>query len=163
MIIADMFGLMEANDDHLHARALQQTGFWGAQGAGCIFLARDTKRLLIAHRSGYVEQPGTWGTWGGAIDRSENPEAAARREAEEEAGHHGALTMVPLFVFRSNAFRYSNFLAIVEHEFKPVLNWESQGFQWCRFGKWPRPLHFGLTAVLDDAASVAAIKQAIAS
>ena len=48
-----------------HRRALNQTGFWGRQGAGCVFLAQDTGRLCLAHRSSAVEQPGTWGTWGG--------------------------------------------------------------------------------------------------
>ena len=56
-------------DDSDHAEALQQTGFWGRAGAGVLFLARDTGRILIAHRSADVEQPDTWGTWGGAIDR----------------------------------------------------------------------------------------------
>jgi 8-oxo-dGTP pyrophosphatase MutT (NUDIX family) len=161
MIIHELFCLMD-NDDHLHARALQQTGFWGAQAAGCIFLARDSKRFLLSHRSMAVEQPGTWGTWGGAIDRGEDPEAAARREAVEEAGHDGHITMVPLYVFRKDTFRYSNFLAIVDREFKPTLNWETQGFRWCPYGDWPHRLHFGLTAVLNDAASVATIKRVIA-
>ncbi len=36
-------------DDWTHADALAQTGFWGAYGgAGSIFLARDTGRLLLA-------------------------------------------------------------------------------------------------------------------
>jgi hypothetical protein len=61
-------------NDSEHRDALKQTGFWGRQGAGCIFLALDTERLCIAHRSRKVEQPGTWGTWGGAIDSFESPE-----------------------------------------------------------------------------------------
>ncbi len=57
-------------DDWTHADALAQTGFWGAYGgAGSIFLARDTGRLLLARRSHHVLQPGTWGTIGGAVDR----------------------------------------------------------------------------------------------
>lgn len=168
MLLKEIFAefFMEGGDDHLHARAMAQTGFWGAQGAGCIFMAKDTGRFLIAHRSAHVEQPGTWGTWGGAIDQGESPEAAAQREAEEEAGHTGDVKLIPLFVFEAKkqekvVFRYSNFLAIVPTEFEPHLNWESQGFRWCQFGKWPTPLHFGLKAVLDDPHSVHAMQQAI--
>lgn len=160
MRIDDLFALMENDWDH--ARALQNTGYWGAQGAGSIPLARSTKRLLIAHRSHAVEQPGTWGTWGGAIDSGEDPKAAAARELAEEAGHLGHLQMLPLYVFRDKSFRYSNFLAVVDDEFTPDLNWETQGYRWCTFGKWPRPLHFGLKAVLNDAASIATIRHVIA-
>jgi 8-oxo-dGTP pyrophosphatase MutT (NUDIX family) len=160
--------IFEGEDDHLHAQKLQQTGFWGAQGAGCIFLARDTKRFLIAHRSAHVEQPNSWGTWGGAIDRNEAPEHAAKREATEESGYNGPLRLLPLYVFEAKkngevAFRYHNFLAIVENEFTPRLDWESQGFRWCEFGNWPSPLHFGLKAILNDPHSIAVMKRASAA
>ncbi len=161
MYLCEIFRLMEGNDDHLHARALQQTGFWGAQGAGLIYFAQRTKRFLLAHRSSAVEQPGEWGTWGGAIDRNENPLSAARREADEETGYHGPMLPVPLFVFRKNDFQYSNFLGIIDAEFKPRLNWENQGFRWCDFGKWPRPLHFGFVAILNDPASIKKMQTAM--
>ena len=149
------------NNDYDHAQALDQTGYWGKQAAGSIFLARDTKRFLIAHRSRRVEQPGTYGTWGGAIDEGEDPETAARREAVEEAGHQEQIVMLPLYVFRDKSFRYSNFLAIVDHEFEPVLNWETQGYEWCEWGHWPQPLHFGLKAVFADVASRATIQRVL--
>ena len=153
---------MEGNDDHLHARALEKTGFWGDQGAGLIYFAASTKRFLLGHRSSAVEQPGQWGTWGGAIDRGENPEEAARREANEETGYSGPIRSVPLFVFRKNDFRYSNFLGIIKDEFLPRLNWENQGFEWCAFGDWPSPLHFGFRAILADPHSVKRMRAACA-
>jgi 8-oxo-dGTP pyrophosphatase MutT (NUDIX family) len=159
MNINELFILMENDWDH--AKALQNTGYWGAQGAGSIPLARSTKRFLIAHRSHSVEQPGTWGTWGGAIDADEDPKAAAARELAEEAGHVGHLDMVPLYVFQDKSFRYSNFLAVVDEEFNPELNWETQGYRWCEFGKWPKPLHFGLRNLLNDAASIRTIQQVL--
>ena len=162
MLLNEIFVLMDGwEDDREHQEMLDQTGFWGAQGAGSLIMARSTKRLLIAHRSRHVEQPGTWGTWGGAIDKGEDPEAAARREVIEEAGHAGHLVLLPLYVFVKGTFRYSNYLAIVDDEFRPDLNWETQGFQWCEWGQWPKPLHFGLAAVLNDPASVATIKKAL--
>ncbi len=137
-----------------HAHALLKTGFWGSSGAGCLFLALDTRRFLVAHRSPYVEQPGTWGTWGGAIDRGENPLDAVKREIREETGYVGQAAIEPLFVFKKDTFQYYNFLAIVEREFTPRLDWENQGYIWCEFGQWPEPLHFGLKLLLADPVSL---------
>ena len=55
---------MKANEfiresDDEHNAALKTTGFWGKQGAGCLFLALDTLRIGIAHRSREVEEPNT--------------------------------------------------------------------------------------------------------
>ena len=162
-------------NDAEHAQALRDTGFWGKQGAGCLFLALDTGRICIAHRSRHVEQPNTWGTWGGAIDGNENPADAALREVREEAGYDGKVHRIePLYIFKvtkkfrdnltgelieKEVFTYYNFLAIVEEEFKPILNWESQGYIWTEFGNWPSPLHPGLISLLQDSASIKTIKK----
>lgn len=148
-------------NDAEHAQALRDTGFWGRQGAGCLFLALDTGRICIAHRSRHVEQPNTWGTWGGAIDGNENPADAALREVREEAGYDGKVYRIePLYVFsHKSGFRYYNFLAIVEEEFEPNLNWESRGYIWTEFGRWPKPLHMGLVALLQDSDSIRTIKK----
>ena len=149
------------DDDNDHRRALGQTGFWGRRGAGCIIMAQDTGRFCIAHRSSRVEQPGTWGTWGGAIDEGEDPAQAVRRELAEEAGYTGAMKLVPLYVFKHRTgFTYYNFLAIVEQEFRPKLDWETQGWDWVEYGAWPNPLHPGLKAVLSDPHSVEAMRRA---
>ncbi len=147
-------------NDSEHRDALKQTGFWGRQGAGCIFLALDTGRLCIAHRSRAVEQPGTWGTWGGAIDSFESPETAVRREVREESGYNGKLNLVPLYVFsHPSGFKYYNYLAVIQTEFIPQMDWETQGFTWCYLDDLPSPLHQGLVSLLSDAASLKIIKQ----
>lgn len=152
-------GALRENDDE-HRAQLQKTGFWGARGAGCLFLALDTRRICIAHRSEHVEQPNTWGTWGGAIDRGESPETAVEREAREEAGYSGAMKLVPLYVFKHpSGFTYYNYLAIVESEFKPQLDWETQGYSWITYPRWPQPLHPGMKLLLSDPDSIATIKR----
>ena len=48
------------DDWETHSDSFRRTGFWGAfGGAGAIFLARDTGRLLLTQRSSRVLQPGT--------------------------------------------------------------------------------------------------------
>jgi len=141
-----------------HKIALHETGFWGRAAAGAIVAARQTGRVLIAHRAEGTLQAGTWGTWGGAVDEGETPEQTVRRELSEEAGYSGTFNSTPLYVFEhSSGFRYSNFLITVEHEFEPQLNWETQGFGWFIFGDWPDPLHFGLENLFNDEASLASI------
>lgn len=157
-------GTPAVDADEEHVKALEETGFWGRAGAGSIVMARDTGRLLLPLRSEEVLEPHTWGTWGGAIDPQENPEAAARRELEEEAGFTGEVEMIPLLVFESRnsagqvCFQYHNFLAIVDKEFEPQLNWEAQDSRWVEPTKIPKPLHPGLKALFDDHASVGIIQ-----
>jgi 8-oxo-dGTP diphosphatase len=63
---------------------------WGADGgAGLLLrhLPRDgPASYLLAQRSRWVDEGGTWGIPGGAMKSGESPKAAARREAEEEIG-----------------------------------------------------------------------------
>jgi len=136
--------------DDEHQETLEKTGFWGSQGAGSLVVAKKTGRYLLPLRSQHVEQPGTWGVWGGAIDSGEVPVEAARRELTEEAGYRGPIEMVPLVVFESGTFRYHNFLAVVEDEFEPTLNWETERAQWFALDDFPQPLHFGLQYLLEN-------------
>lgn len=152
-------GKISESDDE-HRAALRQTGFWGKQGAGCLFLAQDTGRICIAHRSGQVEQPNTWGTWGGAIDSGEDPAIAVQREVKEEAGYTGPLHLIPLYTFKHRSgFKYYNFLALIDKEFTPITDWETQGSDWFEYGDWPTPLHPGLVTLLRDPGSIATIQK----
>jgi 8-oxo-dGTP pyrophosphatase MutT (NUDIX family) len=139
-----------------HSEAFAQTGFWGAfGGAGGIFLARDSGRVLLACRSARVLQPGTWGTIGGALDHGEGPEEAVIREVREELGIHVATTDLHLcYVFRDSRtrFEYYNYTVLVAEEFLPEPNWEVAEHAWVEFGQWPTPLHFGMQAWLEDPA-----------
>lgn len=137
-------------NDALHREALEKTGFWGKRAAGCLFIANDTGRYLIAHRSAHVQEPNTWGTWGGALDEGETPKQGVTREVREESGYHGHFTLEEIFVFKhSSGFEYHNFLAHVDSEFTPTLDWETQGFKWVDFGAWPTPMHPGLKTLVS--------------
>ena len=152
-------------NDREHQQALQDTGFWGRAGAGCIFIAKDTGRILLNHRSQYVEQPGTWGVWGGAIDSRETPIQAVKREAQEESGYiPDDSSIIPIYVFHDekSGFKYYNFIVLTDDEFTPKIpissQWETQGWKWVEYGNWPSPLHFGVKAILNDSKSVSIIK-----
>jgi len=133
-----------------HKQAMLETGFWGRAAAGALVLARSTSRLLIAHRAEGTLQAGTWGTWGGAVDAGETLVEAVTRELREEAGFKDDFDSHPLMVFEHDTgFTYANFLVIVDHEFEPVLNWETQNFGWFNYGDWPNPMHFGLEQLLN--------------
>ncbi len=154
-------GRGSAHDD-MHKDALNETGFWGRQAAGCLILANTTRRLCIARRGPKALEPLTWGTWGGAVDPHEAPEDAVRREIVEEAGYRSEVELTPLLVFNHHSgFQYHNFLATVPDEFTPQLDWETCDWVWCAFNEWPRPLHPGLITLLADAASLQAIRRAI--
>ena len=147
----------EGNDDAQHKRDLEQTGFWGKQGAGILFVSKKQKTILFNYRSRHVEQPGTWGVWGGAIDSRENPVDAAIREASEESGQNVSKSqIVPAYVFhdKTSGFKYHNFFAVFDSEF--TLNipsehaWETQGWGWFGLDDLPSPLQFGAKALLQD-------------
>jgi len=147
-----------------HKQAMLETGFWGRSAAGALVLARSTCRLLIARRAEGTLQAGTWGTWGGAVDAGETPVETVARELREEAGFDRAFDAQELFIFRHDTgFTYSNFLVVIEHEFEPTLNWETQDFGWFAFGDWPDPMHFGLQQLLHHEPSRQRIRELIAA
>lgn len=130
--------------------------YHGDKAAGCIFVAKDTGRILLAHRSddeSLVEEPGTWGTWGGKVDGSETPRQAVDREVEEETGYSGITKISLLYVYKDGNFEYHNFIVIVPFEFTPQLNWENDNSAWVEYGHWPEPLHFGMEYLIQHAGS----------
>lgn len=132
-----------------HAKTTDKTGkFWGNAGAGGVFYAKSTGRILLAYRSSYVNEPHTWGVWGGAIDGKENPTQAVRREIKEETGYQGDFQLKEIYVYKNGNFKYHNFLITVEEEFTPKLCWETEDFGWFDSYQIPKPLHFGLKALL---------------
>lgn len=139
-------------NDAEHQAHLDKTGFWGKEGAGVVFMAKDTGRLLIAKRSRHVQEPGTWSTWGGALDEGEDALAGAKREAEEEAGaasHVISYHMVHEFVV-PDKFKYTTFIALVETEFRPSMNWETASYEWVKYGDWPTPIHKGFAGTIKE-------------
>jgi len=137
--------------------------FWGSAGAGGLFYAEDTGRVLVQRRSAHVNEPNTWGVWGGAIDADENPKDALRREIKEESGFNGRFALDLVYVFKSGNFRFHNFLIVVPQEFEPRHGWESSGHVWADIDDLPSPLHFGLKAALPSFRRAIEARQKVSS
>jgi hypothetical protein len=137
-------------DIRKHCVALRKTGFFGAQGSGIMPIARASGRVLMVLRSRNVQQPETWGNLGGAHCEFDRPEDGALAQLKDETRYSGPIELKPLLVFRSGSFVYRNFLGIIDDEFTPRLGWEASHYRWITPGQWPRPLHFGIEALLAD-------------
>jgi 8-oxo-dGTP pyrophosphatase MutT (NUDIX family) len=143
-----------SDDDEIgtgdHALTTDKSGkFWGNAGAGGVFYCKSTKKFLLAFRSAHVNEPHTWGVWGGAIDDDESPLQAVKREVQEETGYKGNYQIIPSFVYKKGDFQYHNFVIVVEKEFDPKLDWETEKFGWFALDEFPTPLHFGLKSLVS--------------
>lgn len=126
-------------------------------GAGILLLAISTGRVLLIKRSGEVRNPHTWSVPGGLVERGEKVETAALRETAEEVGFEGPYTdFLYLYTHFKGRFEFVTFLGIIEEEFVPHLNWESEDWCWCKpdFMELPYPLHRGVFELFQDRADV---------
>lgn len=128
--------------------------YWGNEAAGCIFISKDSGRILFAHRSPNIDfEPNTWAGWGGKIDNKETPAQAVEREVEEETGFSGNYKINHVWTYEDPkaGFKYYNYVVVVPHEFTPKLNWENDTSKWVEYGDWPQPLHYGMEALFAAA------------
>lgn len=118
--------------------------------SGALFYTLDTNRFLLLHRT-QSKQNDVWGLVGGTNEEKETPWEGLKREIEEEIGSLPDIKKtIPLetFVSNDNHFYFHTYLCVVENEFIPKLNNEHDGYAWVNFGKWPKPLHHGLSNTL---------------
>jgi len=120
--------------------------------SGALFYTLDTNRFLFLHRSN-GKQANMWGIVGGTNQNTETPWEGLKREIQEEIGSIPKIKKtLPLETFVSNdeQFEFHTYIVVVQSEFIPVLNSEHNGYAWCSFGKWPKPLHLGLRNTLQN-------------
>lgn len=122
--------------------------FFGNKGAGVLVYCKNTNRFLLGLRSRLVNEPGTWGTFGGKIDNDSNPKEAALRELKEETNYSGPINLIHFDTFESGSFKFFNFLGVVDEEFSPRLDWENEDAKWFSPDEFPRNLHFGLRRLI---------------
>jgi len=87
-----------------------------------------------------------------------DPKEAARIEFKEESGYDGKIEMIPSYVFEKKnsegkvVFTYHNYIGILDNEFEPDLDWETQDFKWVTFEEMMKidPKHFGLQGLMKN-------------
>ena len=127
---------------------------WGRQAAGVLFLCSTTRRVGLALRSAYVNEPHTYGLVGGAVDPGEDARKAVSREAWEEIGCHlDPRKLVELHVHREPGFQYTTYLCVTKQEFQVPpenLNWETDAFAWLDLASLPANIHPDVAILLAD-------------
>jgi 8-oxo-dGTP pyrophosphatase MutT (NUDIX family) len=121
--------------------------------AGAIFLSKKTKRVLLNFRSQNVSKGSTFGFWGGKLLDKEDILEGLTREIKEEIGFVPIYEkFYPLDVYSSpdGHFQYFSFVIIVDREFIPKINSESDGYLWCNLSKFPKQLHSGAKIILEN-------------
>lgn len=118
--------------------------------SGALFYTLDTNRFLFLHRAN-GKRSNVWGLVGGTNEGCETPWEGLSREIVEEIGTIDIKKTIPLETFISNdtKFKFHTYLCVVSEEFIPILNHEHDGYAWVGFGKWPKPLHYGLQNTLN--------------
>ena len=111
-------------------------------GAGVLFCARDTGRVLFVLRSPNCESPNTWAGLGGGVEQGETIEQGVRREVQEEGGFSDPYDLIHMHSDDQGGFVFHNHFAWVPTEFDPVLNNEHTEHRWC--DEMPQPIHPGL-------------------
>jgi 8-oxo-dGTP diphosphatase len=118
--------------------------YWGTFGAAGLLLAHPEGGVLLQLRAVWSHLGGTWGLPGGARKVGESPEAAAIREADEEAGVPPELvTVLGTSVFDLGYWSYTTVLARTDELFVPILgDAESDALEWVAFDEVAGlPLH----------------------
>lgn len=147
---------------NLQTEALKNTSdgvFWGNVAGGVLPICKSTKRILVAYRSAHVQEPHTWGVWGGKIDEEDGEvqsevDSAVKREFLEESGFNGKIELIPSykFVTKDKTFKYYNFIGLLDEEFEPTLDWETENYKWLTYEEMIKltPLHFGLVKLIEE-------------
>ena len=120
--------------------------------SGALFYTLDTNRFLFLHRAN-GKRNNMWGLVGGTNEGTETPWEGLKREISEEIGSVPDIRKtLPLesFISADIKFHFHTYLCVVQSEFIPILNDEHNGYAWCSFTKWPKPLHHGLRNTLQS-------------
>lgn len=138
--------------------------FWGSEASGVLPICKSTGRILIGLRSSWVDQPFTWGNFGGAIglghygndEEKLSPEDNAEKEFREETGFDGSVELIPSYIFNKGSFKYYNYIGLVDVEFEMnrdnMEHVEVSEIKWVTLDELinHEDLHFGIQSLLDN-------------
>jgi 8-oxo-dGTP pyrophosphatase MutT (NUDIX family) len=130
---------------------------WGIFGAAGLLLWHG-ECILLQHRAHWSHHGGTWGLLGGARNRAESAEQAARREAAEEAGLAAdAYEITAAYVDDHGGWSYTTVVGRARAAVLPTaLTAESLEVRWVRASQVPElPLHPGFAATWETVRAIA--------
>lgn len=128
------------------------------QAAGVLAVCTRTKKVLTVYRSANVVDGNCWCGLGGKMEASETFLQTAQREFEEEAGIRPPSKLYEAFTYESPDLKFVNFIGAFDDQLFPRINWESDGYAWTDLESIPRPMHYGLEALLADERSMKLLK-----
>ena len=121
--------------------------------SGALFYTLDTNRFLFLHRA-QGKRNNLWGLVGGTNEGAETPwEGLKQRNPRRNWPFLPDIKKtLPLesFISPDSRFHFHTYLCVIQEEFIPNLNNEHDGYAWCSFSKWPKPLHHGLRNTLQS-------------
>lgn len=123
------------------------------RAAGTIFLSVATGRVMLTLRSETVTHPLKWAFVGGKLEKGEDIMQGLKRELSEEIGfvpHIIKTYPFDHFVSPDQHFEYSSLVILTPNEFIPLPNHEIIGYCWVKPPNWPKPLHPGAKACLNN-------------
>lgn len=120
---------------HWWVKCTQGHTHYGENGAAGILLRHTDPagnvRVLLHQRNPETDQAGTLGYPGGAIDDTETPEQAARREMAEETGLTDLPSAADQFVLDHGTWTYTTFIIDVADAVVPdTTTWEASKARW---------------------------------
>ena len=115
---------------------------------GCIFISKDTDRVLLLKRSDKDLNDkfrGYWSFLTGHIDEFELPYQAMDRETNEEIGiKRNTINFIKKDISKTpSGKKFHLYYAIVPKEFTPILNKENTDYKWVSYDEIPSPLYPG--------------------
>jgi 8-oxo-dGTP pyrophosphatase MutT (NUDIX family) len=116
--------------------------------AAGVMLLDPEGHALFLRRSKEGDHCGEWCWPGGGVEPGETPDAAARREVEEETGHRieGELSHAD---HTNESVSFDTFAHQLPQRFEPRLNDEHSEHVWADPKQPPEPLHPGVRATLE--------------
>lgn len=127
--------------------------FWGRFGAAGLVVWDPAVGVLMQHRVAWSHFGGTWGVPGGARKQGESAEAAAFREAAEEASvPTGELVILHSSVLDLGFWSYTTVIARALNPFAAVVSdRESDELRWVPVDEVDAlPLHPGFAAAWPE-------------
>jgi len=140
------------------------SGHWASdsgEASGVLTISRKSGRICLGWRNVMTHTGDCWGVFGGAVQDGKSPAESAKSELREETGYSGKVKMFPAYVFKDGAFKYFNFVGLVDYDFqyRPSKDhsWEIDKIRWFTYPEVlkemrekPNTFHPGVITLFEE-------------